>query len=108
MIEMSKGYKLGDILLYYRRMGQIKKMKAPCKVRLVEINDNVIGSNHTIIEIENNQQWYAHEINIHTLDQHNKVHAKYYKDLMGSGNALPRKIRKQMKKFFNLHPEYLI
>jgi len=108
MNEMSKGYKLGDILLYYRRIGQIKKMKPPCKVRLVKINENVIGSNHTIIDIENNQQWFAHEINLHTLDQHNKVYSEYYKNLMQTGNSLPRKIRKAIKKHSKKYPEYLI
>jgi len=108
MIEMTKGYKIGDELIYYRRMGQIKKMKAPCLVKLVEINHGVIGTNHKIIETENNVQWFSHEINLYRPDQISLAKSKYYNDLLKADNSLPKKVRKEMKKFFKIYPEYLI
>ena len=114
MIDMLKGYKIGDEVLYYQTWGTFKMIQPPVLTRIIRLNTNIIGNNITIEVIGDHYNRnigniiYSHEINLYTLQEENKILSKYFKDLMRHKNSLPRKVRKRMKKFFNLHPEYLI
>ena len=114
MIDIPKGYKVGDEVFYYHTWGTFKRIKPPVLTRITKLNTNIIGANIAVTVIGDyynrniGDVIYSHETNLYTPHEENKVLTKYFKDLMNHKNSLPKKVRKRMKKFFNLHPEYLI
>jgi len=108
MIEMSKGYKIGDVVIFFKvaPLTKFKNIIEPLNVRIDEIKDDIIGNNHTVSSLKGKIAFGAHEINLFREDERDKLMGLYYKAISSAGNSIPRKTRKAIKKYSEKYPEY--
>ncbi len=112
MIEMKKGYKVGDMVLFFKISPhtKFKNIFLPFEVEIQEINTTAIGDNHTIIgtDVTSKITYRTHENHLYREDERDKLMGMYYRAISSAGNSIPSKIRKAIKKYSDKYPEYSI